>query len=143
MCVFHTSYSLISFFDSGHPGVWVPWPSVPHTERLQWNVPGLRHLRPRRDDFLAHQLSCLFPCEFNQWIRNSWMMPRHKINMKGNVENVIRTDYMYFSGIHRDIYFTLDKSQGEVVSSTWVWMINIVKKFWKTNYTVLSKISTL
>lgn len=60
-------------------------------------------------------------------------MPRHKINMKGNVENVIRTDYMYFSGIHRDIYFTLDKSQGEVVSSTWVWMINIVKKFYKKN----------
>lgn len=67
---------------TGHPGVWVPRSSVSCTERLQRNVPGLWHLRPRRDDFLAHQLSCLFPC------------------------------------VHSDIYFTLDKSEGKVVSST-------------------------
>lgn len=78
-CVFHNKVmSFLSFIDSGHPGVWVPRSSVSCTERLQRNVPGLWHLRPRRNDFLAHQLSCLFPCEFNQWIRNSWMMLTQK-----------------------------------------------------------------
>lgn len=35
---------------------------------------------------------------------------------------LVRTDN--FTGVHSDIYFTLDKSEGKVVSSTWVFQMD-------------------